>query len=270
MELSYFSRIKVILFRNNSYVGYSQSTSKIYIYDKEYGIPVEDANITMKNGGGGTSDRNGMFEFSLPHPDSITVSHISYVTFTTVVGVKNVDTLFLNSRIYEIPQVSVFPNRLKRIGITSQKEKHYGRLYAYGQEIAKKFKLSDSPSRLLDLKFPIIELGGADSVLVKADFFNITKGMPGKKINNHQILFIVNQQNDVSIDLSAYDIVMNDDFILSMQIVKVYANDTASGKPIYISIPVKIMVGEIFTRTLQTGWDKKRGASFSINILTSY
>jgi len=254
------------------YIGYSQSVSKIYIYDKEYGIPIQNANIVVKNGGSGTSDKSGMFEFFLPHPDTITVSHISYETFTTVAGVKSIDTLFLNSRFHEMPLVTVLPKQLKRIGTTTRKKKHYGRLYAR-QEISRKFKLFKSPSRLLDINFKILDIEGADSLLIKADFFNIIKGMPGRKINDHEILFIVNQKKDISIDLTKYDIVMNDDFILSMQIIKVYANNIRSGSDsfAYISIPVKIdLTGETFMRTTQSGWNKKKGASLGINILTNY
>jgi hypothetical protein len=250
-------------------VGYSQSLSKVYIYDKEHIIPVEDANIVLKNGVTLSSDKNGMFEIPLFYSDTVTVSHVSYITSTTIAGIKDADTIFLNSRFYEITPVSVFPKRIKRIGASTQKEKHFGMLYAYGHEIAQKFKLPKSPARLLDIKFHVLEMRGSDSLLIKFDFFNIAKGLPGKKTNHQQILCTVKQEKDISIELTPYNIVMNDDFILTMKIVKVYA--ATSDKIPYIKIPVKVdLFGETFMRTWRTGWNKKKGASLGIHILTNY
>jgi hypothetical protein len=250
--------------------GFSQPLSNIFIYDKEYGIPVEDANIKLRNGVVLSSDRTGRFEFPLSYPDTVIVSHISYMPHTTIVDL-NTDTIFLNSSFYEIKSVNISPNRQKRIGKNTRKEKHYGILYAYGHQIAQKFKLSKSPARLLDLKFHIFEMGGADSLLIKSDFFNITDGFPGKKNIRQQILFVVKQKDDISIDLSPYYIEMNDDFILSLQIMKVYAKKTVSDELPYIKIPIKIdMVGQTYMRSRQSGWNKKKGASLGISILTSY
>jgi hypothetical protein len=251
------------------YTGYSQLSSNTYIYDKEYGIPVENAIIKLRNGVILTSDRNGKVEIPQIPLDTITISHLSYMTLTTVFDKTNLDTIFLDSRIYEIDQVTVHPKRIKRIGATTQNKKRFSKLYAYGYEIAQKFKLPKSPANLLDLKFYVMEIEGADSLLIKTNFFNITKGMPGNKNIDQQILFIVKQQGEFSIDLSPYNIEMNEDFILSMQIMKVFT--TARGKQPYLKIPVKIdMTGEIFWRSFRTGWNKKKGASISINILTGY
>ncbi|MDR2806428.1 MAG: hypothetical protein LBB85_12505, partial [Dysgonamonadaceae bacterium] len=220
------------------YMGYSQLSSNIYIYDKEYGIPIENAIVRLKNGVSLTSDRNGKVDISQIPLDTIRISHLSYMTFTTVIERMNRDTIFLDPRIYEMESVTVYPKRIKRIGVSTQNDKHYSKLTANGFEIAQKFKLPKTPARLLDLKFNITEIEGADSLLIKINFFTIAKGMPGAKNNDHQILFIVKQQNEMSIDLSTYNIEMHDDFILSMQIMKVFT--TVSGILPYIKIPVKV------------------------------
>ena len=262
--------IILVIFVQHRGFSQQQLSSNIFIYDKKYDIPVEDAIISLKNGVVFTSDRNGKIEIPQNLLDTITVSHLSYTTLTTVIDMKYIDTIFLDQRIIELKSVTVSPKRRKRIGASTQNGPYYGKLSAYrGFEKAQKFKLPKSPSRLLELNFYVAEIEGIDSALMKFYFFNIVNGMPGKIINDQQILYMLKQQKENSIDLSPYNIEMNDDFILSMQFMNVYT--TPSGKPPYITIPVKIdLVGEIFWRTPQTGWEKKKGGSLSVNILTSY
>lgn len=250
---------------------YSQIISRLFVYDKEFAIPIENANIILKNGHILTTDGLGMLSVSLSIPDTITISHVSYKPIKFFVKMGVTDTVYLETQKYELKQVDISPNtHLKRIGNSAKKSKNYGRLSAYGHEIAQRFKFPHFPVKLLDIKFHVMEMT-ADSLLIKASFYQISdKNLPGKKSIQQQILFVVTHNPDVSVDLSAFNIISDDDIILSLQIAKVYGK-IEQGLPPYLKMPCKIdAIGQTFTRSWQSGWNRKTGASLGISLLIEY
>lgn len=245
----------------------SQPTAKI-VCDKQYSIPVEGATVKFDNGAMTTTDRTG--KFTLPSGASVNtadISHISYVPARAQVGIGTSDTIYLEPQYYAIDSIFVTPKKTKRIGYTAERDNHYGMLYTNGNEIAQKIKIARPSSDVLDFRCRILEMN-ADSLLLKLSFYNITQGNPGRKITGQQILVMVHKGDDkISVDLTPYDITAMDDFIVSLQIAKVYGN---ADKP-YLKVPCQVdLAGQTFVRSQYSGWNKKRGGALGFNLLTAF
>jgi len=255
----------ILLFVLYTYTCLSQTHSKKFIFDQEYHVPIEDVSIIFNNGTMLVTDNSGGFIPPSSPFDTITFSHISYKTEKVAYALfLKTDTFFIKTINYIYEPVSIARNKCKRIGCTAEETNIYDILYPNEFELAQRINLYKSPLKILDFRFYAMEMV-SDSLLLSLNFYNLSNGMPGKKIVNQNILFKVGKNKNVSVDLSPYNIIMNDDFVVSVKMVKAYGN----AKMPSLKIPCKVFSFPlIYNRSKQTGWAKERkGASLGFNLL---
>ncbi|GAA4279245.1 carboxypeptidase-like regulatory domain-containing protein [Aquimarina mytili] len=140
---------------------------------------------------------------------------------------------------------------------------------ALGSQIGAFIRSPRKNTKLTSLKFNVVE-NTADSVLVRVNIYKNNEGVPGDNIVNDNIYHTISRKKgEETVDLSAYNIVANEDFIASIELLKVYGenlNFTISGSK----------VGHSFVKNAsQDSWHFKKdaGVAFKIdtqNPLSSY
>ncbi len=100
---------------------------------------------------------------------------------------------------------------------------------ALGGELATRVIVRDGLRKLHTLEFMVKE-NISDSLLLRMNFYDDDGGiyrMPGTNINKSgkDILYVLKAgQESILIDLDPFDIIVNDDFIVSLELVDVYGN----------------------------------------------
>ncbi|MEW7291111.1 carboxypeptidase-like regulatory domain-containing protein [Aquimarina sp. 2304DJ70-9] len=112
-----------------------------------------------------------------------------------------------------------------------------------GSEIGAFIKSRKKNTKLLKLKFNVVE-NTADSLLVRVNIYENDKGRPGNNIVKNTIFHTISRKTgEESIDLSKYNIIVNHDFIASIELVNVFGNDmkfAITGSPIGHSFVKKV------------------------------
>lgn len=93
---------------------------------------------------------------------------------------------------------------------------------ALGGEIATLIKLKHGKQKLSNLKFQIVE-NTADSIKVRVNVYDYKKKSPANNLLYDQIYSTLSSsQGQVTIELDAYNIVVEDDIVVSLELVEVY------------------------------------------------
>ncbi|MEW2921254.1 carboxypeptidase-like regulatory domain-containing protein [Muricauda sp. ANG21] len=218
---------------------YAQKALTGKLLDVDTGQPVDYANIGIVDQAKGTvSAEDGTFELQLEDSDInesniIQFSRIGYETlrFTTKVLYNRLQenpNINLKEALFELEGVTLNVKNAEknRVGYISNDKDNFAfwnDSLALGGEHASKIRIKDAPLKLEDMSFNVIG-SISDSILVRVNIYEIGQGgLPGKNISNHNILHtITTRRGRVTIDLSPYNIVVNDHFIASLELLKIY------------------------------------------------
>ena len=195
-----------------------------FIYDKKYNVPIEFANV-MINDKYSISDTIGKINIvSKSQQDTIIISHISYLpvktSITKLKGLINNDKrIFLEPKIYNLKEITIKNSKkhFERIGWEAKKKWKYFTIRTKNGQSLTKINWSKKTGRVLDFRFKVDSLRG-DSMLIKLNFYTNKGGKPFDYLVRDNIFYMIKPTTrEVTIDLSQYNIRINDDFWVGLQ-----------------------------------------------------
>jgi tetratricopeptide (TPR) repeat protein len=248
------------------------------IIDTKTNVPIEFVNVGFVGKGIGTiSNSEGSFYLvyeldDIDRRDVLQISAIGYetqtVAFSELKKYSSYKTpIFLTPKAYNLDQVIVksVQREEKVLGhpdVTAFNMGYWRNAEGLGGEIASVIRIQKRNTKLLNLKFKIIE-NLSDSLLVRVNVYDYERGVPGKNILTQNIFHTVSRKKGLeTIDLEDYNIIVDDDVVASLELVEVY------GTAIYFSLSASAYGGLSFTREIsQDDWKiyKKVGMGFSLD-----
>ncbi|SHG31788.1 carboxypeptidase-like regulatory domain-containing protein [Flagellimonas flava] len=245
-----------------------------HIVDLDSRQPVDFANIGVLDKNVGTvSDFDGSFKLDLEasdinSTDTLQISRIGYRTikFSTKDFLEQLQSnpvVELEATAYELDGIVVksSDSDKRRMGYQSRSKRLFGfwnDSLALGGEHASKIMVRRGPVKLEDLSFHVAA-NISDSILVRVNVYELERGLPGKNFTTANILHTIKQrQGTITIDLSPYNIVVDDHFVISLELLKIY------GGRVGIGISAFDDGARSYTRVVSQGRWKRMRKGFTI------
>jgi len=262
-------------------IGYSQVeiTLDATIQDQNTRNPVPYVNIGFKNKVIGTvSNLDGSFQLTfndrvITSQDTLVISHLGYATkeLSTkelLEGLENTNKIFLSPTTNTLAEtVIVAPTfKSKTLGYMTATAEVFGYwkdARGLGGEIATYIDVRDKQSKLKELNFQVSE-NQSDSLLVRVNIYDVEKNLPGKNLLQQEIYKTIIGKGKQRVNLNPYNIIVDDDIIVSLELIKVYGDviefaigGVKSGKQSYVKL------------VSQSSWLPKSNVSMSFSLETS-
>ncbi|AXT51856.1 hypothetical protein D1818_13755 [Aquimarina sp. BL5] len=216
-------------------------TIDAYVLDRDTQKAIPFVNVGFLDEGIGTvSDQNGHIflqydEQEINRSSVFQLSSLGYKTMQLSVKelfqlLTNNNTILMEPAIYELEAATVTAEKRmkKTVGRSSVSNGFMGYwkdAKALGGEIGTRIRISHKNSKLLRLKFNINE-NITDSLLVRVNVYEHKRRTPGRNMLTSNIYHtITKEKGEEVIDLMDYNIVVHDDIIVSLELVKVYGED---------------------------------------------
>ncbi len=256
-------------------------TIEAFVLDKETNRPIPYVNIGFIEKSIGTvSNEEGKFTL-VYHEDVIggkeflQFSTLGYKTLKVrasqlVNFLTNTNKFYLEASPELLDEVLISNEKRNqtRIGNTSVSSTVMGYWKdkeALGGEITTKIKIKNAGTKLLDLKFNIIE-NTSDSIKVRINVYNYKKSYPKENILTTNVFHIITRkEGEETIDLRPYNIMVSDDVVLGIELVEVY------GKDINFAVSASNNRGASFLRHIsQDTWRRFSDVGMNFSVLTSF
>ncbi len=216
-------------------------TVDAYILDQDTQQPIPFVNVGFIDKGIGTvsnPDGHVFLQYDEKAINKNNIFQLSSIGYKTIqLSVKELfeklsdnNTIFMEPSIYELEAATVVAKKRKkktvgRSRVSNGLMGYWKDAKALGGEIGTRIKIRDKNSKLLRLKFNIYE-NSTDSLLVRVNVYDSKKRMPGRNLLTSNIYHtITNKKGEEVIDLKDYNIIVHDDIVVSLELVKVYGND---------------------------------------------
>ena len=264
----------VFLFAFHQVEGQDMLSSQVIDATTGKSIPYVNVGV-VKKGIGTVTDENGFFEFKLPKrlssEDILQISIVGYTTKTYTLEElrdpsRDFSVIKLFSEPIELQEVFVekFIEEERTIGYINYTEEHFGYWkdkQGLGGEIATRIRIKKEKTKLLNLNFKLLE-NKTDSILLRVNVYDYKKRLPSQNMVNSQIYHTVRRgEKDILIDLSPHGIIVDDDIVVSVELVKVYGNQLA------LAIAGSDTRVISFTRAIsQDGWKRYRGKGIAFSV----
>jgi len=252
-----------------------------YIYDSETKKPLAYVNIGFVEKAVGTvSDESGFFELTYKSSKIgvntiLQISSIGYQTKKLAASefykqLARSNKIYLQPQPYNLDEVLIGNEKRKELTVGSSKTKENSRGYwlnkeALGGEIATKINIKHKNSRLEDLRFQVVK-NNSGSIKIRVNIYEEVNGMPGKNVLKANIFHTISKYfGEEIIDLKPYNIVVSDNIIVSIELIKVFGN--------YIDFEVATsrFKGRSYTRHLSLdAWKRYDGERMAFSLKTSY
>lgn len=135
---------------------------------------------------------------------------------------------------------------------------------ALGAELATEIPVKKGLRNLRELSFTVIEKA-ADSVLVRVNVYKGDVSLPKENLAKDNILMLVKSIGVIRVDLRPYDINVSDDFIVSLELVKVY------GEKVDLVLLASNTHGNSYKRyASQDKWERIEGPAMAYVLDTDY
>lgn len=267
--LSVFILFSLITFGQNSFKG--------NLKDKTTKEPLAYVNIGVVGKNIGTvSDMNGDFEIKLPEAnnnDTLKMSMIGYESLTFIVSdfkkiISKTPEIVLVPKTMELKEVVISGRELKEkiLGNTTESKTMTGGFSSneLGNEVGIVIKIKRSPTYIKQFCANIAS-NKYDSLKFRLNFYDLKDGMPNQRINNQNIILTSNiKEGKLIVDLSKYDIIMEDDFFVSLEWI-----ENLGENGLYFS--VGLLGSPIISRhTSQGNWKKIGAVSLGFNVTAKY
>lgn len=246
------------------------------ISDKKSNQPLPYVNIGVINKDiGTTSDANGTFKLQLSElnlHDTIRISMIGYepmVIYVNDVFQSNKQSynIQLKEETRKLPEIVVREKKLTTQVLGNKTDsKFFGGKFAsddLGSEIAIRIKIRHPPAFLDNFAFNI-SYNTSDSAVFRVNIYEASKGLPGKNLLSENIILkIGGQTGKINVDLSKYQLVVDDDFFVALEWI---AGNENSGIVFSAGFANK---GTYYRKASQGRW-KKHAMGVGFNVTTSY
>jgi len=250
------------------------------IVDAQTNLPLSYVNVGILNREVGTvSDTLGNFSLQLEDDfgnDTLRVSRIGYKAkdFLLKNLLDKADTVKIDlmEEISELNEVVVSAKAFKRrtLGNTTE-SKFLGTGFGYdqlGAEMGIKINVRKNPTFVDDFNFTITENRLSAKSIFRLNFYEVEKKKPGKNILKDNILVPIEpkQTGKVTVDLKPYDIVLENDVIVTLEWV---ANEGENKKDEAIFFPIGFFTNGTFRKETSQSRFKKFGSlgvGFNIDV----
>lgn len=227
---------------------YAQKEYKGLVLDKSTGEPIPYVNIGILNKAKGTvTDAKGYFHLEI-NPmdytvkDTLQFSSLGYKTVKKIVPNLNFvyneyPKIFLEPDIIALDEVVLIAGGEEeqfvdeKVGYRIKWEKIYGYWkdnVSLGGELATKIRVRKGLRKLKNLSFGVWQ-NQSDSVQVRVNIYDEDgpTGFPGTNLNrsSQHILYVIKKGGSLAnVDLTPYNVYVKGDFIVSLELLKVYGN----------------------------------------------
>lgn len=133
-----------------------------------------------------------------------------------------------------------------------------------GNELGTIIRLKKSPTYIEKFNVSIAN-NDYDNLKFRLNFYSVKKGLPDKNISQENIIVTTDIKKGVlSIDLKDYNIVMTNDFFVSLEWIEDLEKKD-------LSFSAGLFGNSLVTRKAsQSNWEKTKGISVGFNVLTKY
>lgn len=256
---------------------------KIYegvVKDKLTNESIRYVNIGVLNKDIGTvSDNEGKFKISLSEQnnnDSLRLSIVGYKSRQFRVSDFKAMIVYdkeikLEEEITKLSEVVVLSKKTKEQieGNKTESKKFRGGFTnsELGNELGIIINIKKRPTYIKDFNAFIVE-NTSDSMIFRLNFYDLKKGLPGDRIITEQIIFPIRTKNGkFTFDLSSYNIVMTNDFFVSLELIENFGQRSKKG----ILFSAGLLGSSFITReTSQGTWKKYKAISLGFNVTTEY
>jgi len=254
-----------------------QNTFKGNLSDKttKEALPYVNIGIIGKNVGT-VSDINGNFELKLPDEndnDTLKISMIGYENLMFLVSdfKKNITkkpNLELSQKTTELREVVISARELKEkiLGNKTESKTMVGGFTSneLGNEVGIVIKIKRSPTYINQFS-TFITSNKYDSLKFRLNFYDLKDGLPNKRITNQNIIITSKiKEGKLTVDLSKYDIIVEDDFFVSLEWI-----ENLGEKGLYFSMG--LLGSPVISRyTSQGDWKKVGAVSLGFNVRAKY
>jgi len=252
-------------------------TGKIIDTSTNEGLSYVNIGIVGKNVGT-VSDLDGNFEIplkSIYDKDILKISMIGYKSLEYSVAdfkyqlTKKLDIL-LTPQITELQEVTIFSTKFTQEKVLGNKTTSQAMSGGFetdklGNEVGLVIKLKKSPSYIKSFHASIVE-NSYGTVKFRLNFYNLDKKkMPNQSILNENIIVTTEMKNGIlSVDLTEYNIIVEDDFIVTLEWIEDYGKDGLYFSAGLFGSPV------IARETSQGDWKKVPPISLGFNVVAKY
>jgi len=258
---------------------FGQITADGIIKNAQTNEPVPYVNIGILNRAKGTvSNEKGEFSLEIPTEfinDTIKVSSIGYETKIFIANefIKTMNenqSIALSEKVIELKEVVVSNKKLKEkvLGNKTKSRMMRGgfRNAELGNELGIKIKIKKSPTYITKFHANVTSNTG-EKMKFRLNFYNIEKGLPKEKLIKKNVIFSIDaKEGNFTLDLSEYNIVVEKDFYLTMELVENQGN-----KENEVFFSAGIMGNKTVTRlTSQAEWKKLGSIGIGFSLTTEY
>ena len=202
------------------------------IVDKKTNLPLPYVNIGITDKDVGTaSDIHRRFTLQIPRlnaHDTLNISMVGYQTeklhlHEIVRATKKAHTIYLREKVKQL-QEFVFTGKRSSTRVFGNKteSKFFGGKFSssdFGSEMAIKINVGSKSVHLDKFKFNV-SYNTEDSVTFRLNIYNEKDGLPKENILRENILIRIGKQTgNIEIDLSKYNIVVNDKIFVSLEYI---------------------------------------------------
>ena len=247
------------------------------IIDSESGevLPYVNVGVIGKNIGTVT-DINGKFSLKIDSEydaDTLMMSMIGYEDFVFVVAdfkekLLNDSTFKLTSKTIDLQEIVVESSQLKSkiLGSKTKSKAVTGGFTSneLGNEVGIIIKIKKSPTYIDKFHVSIVE-NKYDSLKFRLNFYSTKNKMPHESILTENI-FVESQIKEgvLTVDLSEYNIVVEDDFMVSLEWIEDLGKDGLHFSMGLFGSPV------IYRYTSQGNWTKTKPVSIGFSVTAKY
>ena len=255
-------------------------TVEAYVLDKITGQPLPYVNIGFVDKAVGTvSDENGKFtlvyhEDYIGGKDILQISTLGYKTIKVsasklVKFLTNTNKFYMEPQPFTLDEVFITDDTREEITIGNAKPTTASLGYwkdkdALGGEIAALIDIKKKNTRLHQLTFNIVE-NTADSLKVRVHVYDYKRRYPGDKLQSRNVFHTIKKKEGLeTIDLKPYNIKVNDDVVIAIELIEVY------GDAINFAISATDYTGKSFSRHIsQDKWRRYLNIGINFEVLAS-
>ena len=258
---------------------FGQNTVDGIIKNIQTNEPVPYVNIGILNRDKGTvSNEKGEFSLEIPIEfvnDTIKISSIGYETRIFIAKefiktLKENKTITLSEKIIELNEVVVSNKKLKENDLgnkTKSKMMRGGfRNAELGNELGIKIKIKKSPTYITKFHANVTSNTG-EKMKFRLNFYSMEKGLPKEKLIKQNIIFSIDsKEGEFTLDLSKYNLVVEEDFYLTMELIE---NEGNKESEVFFS--AGLLGNATVTRlTSQAEWKKFGSIGIGFSLTSEY
>lgn len=258
---------------------FGQDTVDGIIKNAQTNEPIPYVNIGILNRDKGTvSNENGEFTLEIPNEfinDTIKISSIGYESRIFIANefiktLKENKNITLSEKVIELNEVVVSNKKLKEklLGNKTKSKMMRGgfRNAELGNELGIKIKVKKSPTYITKFHANVTSNTG-EKMKFRLNFYSIEKGLPKEKLINQNIIFSIDsKEGEFTLDLSNYNLVIEEDFYLTMELIE---NEGNKESEVFFS--AGLLGNATVTRlTSQAEWKKLGSIGIGFSLSSEY